>query len=597
MLRQFDDQAFAAEIAAQYHASASLPGAEAGISYALAAAETARAAIASEQEVQLLRLARDLAHGASASVRADVLTRLALAEVDALQLATAPSTVQAALAALAESCARQERVIAFLTTAARALKDAGASPTVWEPLVSRGVALLGGRRDVAWARLELLRDRWEPVASGVINATRWLGYDPEAVAIAQASDDEELYARTLEPFDWRSREETDQILALARRWRRPAAVLRALAVAARDSLLVHGDLPAATERAEELLAAATQFGSLIGQADALTILATAKMASAEWTVRQRLAQRTAEIVNRLGPVHRLRAIVNAAREVASAYCLGGDWAELASRLSELASAPVVGRAGMLGLLVGGATALSWACAGNGAAARTLLATLTPVLQRMPVTMHHHHSAVHTAGSAVWELDARDFAESYRGLALALLDAGLGHSPHGSSELTVARMAALLGDMAEASRFFALTRERAAQRGEPPVRAMADYDEALAMARRGAGDRARIAALFDAAATQFRAIGMEVWARRAQSARDGAVPLARFRERARPAHGLTRREVEVLRLIAAGSTNNEIAASLVVSSGTVERHITSIYAKIGARGRADATAYALRHGLA
>ena len=135
------------------------------------------------------------------------------------------------MAALAECSASQQRVIDFLTAAARALKDAGTSPTVWEPLVDRGVALLGNRRDLAWARLELLRDRYEQVASGLINATRWLGYDPEAVAIAQASDDEELYARTLEPFDWRSREETDHILALARRWRRPAAVLRALAVA------------------------------------------------------------------------------------------------------------------------------------------------------------------------------------------------------------------------------------------------------------------------------------------------------------------------------------------------------------------------------
>ena len=60
-----------------------------------------------------------------------------------------------------------------------------------------------------------------------------------------------------------------------------------------------------------------------------------------------------------------------------------------------------------------------------------------------------------------------------------------------------------------------------------------------------------------------------------------------------ANGLTQREVEVLRLIAAGSSNREIADRLVVSVRTVERHITNIYAKIGARGKADATAYVLR----
>ena len=61
-------------------------------------------------------------------------------------------------------------------------------------------------------------------------------------------------------------------------------------------------------------------------------------------------------------------------------------------------------------------------------------------------------------------------------------------------------------------------------------------------------------------------------------------------------GLSRREVEVLRLIATGLSTREIADRLVISSHTVERHITHAYGKIGARGRAEATAYALRHGL-
>jgi DNA-binding CsgD family transcriptional regulator len=60
--------------------------------------------------------------------------------------------------------------------------------------------------------------------------------------------------------------------------------------------------------------------------------------------------------------------------------------------------------------------------------------------------------------------------------------------------------------------------------------------------------------------------------------------------------LTAREVEVLQLLAAGSTNKEIAARLFLSARTVERHIASIFDKIGARRRVDATAYALRHGL-
>jgi DNA-binding CsgD family transcriptional regulator len=61
-------------------------------------------------------------------------------------------------------------------------------------------------------------------------------------------------------------------------------------------------------------------------------------------------------------------------------------------------------------------------------------------------------------------------------------------------------------------------------------------------------------------------------------------------------GLSEREVQVLRLVARGRTNNEIAAELVLSVRTVERHIGNLYGKIGARGRADATAYTLTRGL-
>ena len=61
-------------------------------------------------------------------------------------------------------------------------------------------------------------------------------------------------------------------------------------------------------------------------------------------------------------------------------------------------------------------------------------------------------------------------------------------------------------------------------------------------------------------------------------------------------GLTPREVEVLKRVAAGMTNKAIAAELGVAVPTIERHLVNLYTKIGARGRADATAYAVSHGL-
>src|SRR5215471_13112214 len=65
----------------------------------------------------------------------------------------------------------------------------------------------------------------------------------------------------------------------------------------------------------------------------------------------------------------------------------------------------------------------------------------------------------------------------------------------------------------------------------------------------------------------------------------------------PSDGLSRRELEVLRLLAGGESNAQIARRLGLSTHTVERHVANLYRKIGARGRADATAYALRSGLA
>jgi DNA-binding CsgD family transcriptional regulator len=63
-----------------------------------------------------------------------------------------------------------------------------------------------------------------------------------------------------------------------------------------------------------------------------------------------------------------------------------------------------------------------------------------------------------------------------------------------------------------------------------------------------------------------------------------------------AHGLSARELEVLRLVAAGNTNREIAEALVVSEHTVARHLQNIFAKLGVSSRTAATAFAFQHEL-
>jgi DNA-binding NarL/FixJ family response regulator len=83
---------------------------------------------------------------------------------------------------------------------------------------------------------------------------------------------------------------------------------------------------------------------------------------------------------------------------------------------------------------------------------------------------------------------------------------------------------------------------------------------------------------------------------------GAGPdLARVRRAfgARPGAGgaqLTGRELEVLRLLAAGRTNREIAGALVISERTVDRHVSNLFSKLDVQSRSAATAYAYEHEI-
>jgi DNA-binding NarL/FixJ family response regulator len=65
---------------------------------------------------------------------------------------------------------------------------------------------------------------------------------------------------------------------------------------------------------------------------------------------------------------------------------------------------------------------------------------------------------------------------------------------------------------------------------------------------------------------------------------------------REPHGLTARELEVLRLVAAGRTNKSIAAELVLSERTVERHVSNIFTKLVVSSRAAATSFAYEHKI-
>ena len=117
---------------------------------------------------------------------------------------------------------------------------------------------------------------------------------------------------------------------------------------------------------------------------------------------------------------------------------------------------------------------------------------------------------------------------------------------------------------------------------------------MCLSRNDPGDRAQATALLDQALGIFQDIQASKMVERVVALKEqvelGPAKAAEYPD------GLSQREVEVLRLIAAGNSNREVAEELFLSVRTIERHITNIYAKTDTSGRADATAYAFRHGL-
>jgi DNA-binding NarL/FixJ family response regulator len=121
---------------------------------------------------------------------------------------------------------------------------------------------------------------------------------------------------------------------------------------------------------------------------------------------------------------------------------------------------------------------------------------------------------------------------------------------------------------------------------------APYDAArtrvgLGNALRALGDEESAALEFDAAVRTFQELGADPDLRRTAALLGG---------RTATPGGLSAREAEVVRLVARGQTNREIAAALGISERTVDRHVSNILAKLDVSSRAAATAFAVEHGL-
>jgi DNA-binding CsgD family transcriptional regulator len=247
----------------------------------------------------------------------------------------------------------------------------------------------------------------------------------------------------------------------------------------------------------------------------------------------------------------------------------------------------------------------------------------------------------TAAEAAYREASRFGREPQPGLALLRLTEGNGEAAAAAirravSETTaVLRRAALLpayarimvavGDLDAAGSACRELNEIAGRQRSEMLAAMAahargevalaegDLQDALVVLRRATEAWQELAAPYEAARSRVlvglvcKALedddtaSMELEAGHRVFAELGAAPDVEWvaslsRPRRGPGHGLTARELEVLRLVAAGKSNREIAGTLVISEHTVARHLQNIYAKLRVSSRVAASRFAFEHDL-
>ncbi len=273
----------------------------------------------------------------------------------------------------------------------------------------------------------------------------------------------------------------------------------------------------------------------------------------------------------------------------AAYLLG-DYVEAEAHIQDsLALFGTTGRDALVWYL--GLLALVQSAQGKTSAARSsmdeleaLLATITP--GTMPTA-----TALAYLAETAYRLDDRDRLARYYPLLIVFQ----GQFQDFLVDRLLGQIELLNGDWDTAENHLAMAAALARHEQLPTELALTMAAQgALALVRDAREGDVRAAACFNLAMELFQNMGNWSEARRLRERirllgkRPGSPAL--------PA-GLSARQAQVLRFVAAGKSNRAIATELVLSEKTVENHLTSIYSKIGAVNRASATAFAVRHGLA
>ena len=202
------------------------------------------------------------------------------------------------------------------------------------------------------------------------------------------------------------------------------------------------------------------------------------------------------MIARLGHSHRIYKFVAISRAAVLAYFLDGDWPQLAQVTLEYATSTAAKRSSV-GSVAAGIASLAWP-----APVTWRRHAICWSMSRRSSNVRHRRRMPRAwmlwPASVVWDLEATEYAATYRRLALDLLDTGVGITGFGPLEQYVARMSTLLGDFGEAQEHFERAKSRLQEPGLSHYRAIVDYDQACALIRARVSDQAQIVELLDAA---------------------------------------------------------------------------------------------------
>jgi DNA-binding SARP family transcriptional activator len=486
-----------AEIATQYRNSAPLPGAEEGVGPALEAADHAQRAAAHDEAATFLAIACELALPHDARVPS-LRARLGLALVWALRFDEAVLVARAAADELAAT-EGTDAAADYLAEVTSALEAADSAPHAWQ-LAAAGLGYAAARRDTIWASLVLHDlDRRDAADSDFPGMVLDVPERREALRILHTAGG--LAGRVdLARF------------AVAAVYGSRAAIPTAAAEDPSVRLFLVGDYAGALSLFESGASEARTRGRLAlegycrGSAARCHIaLGRLEAGRAGLAEERRIAARIGRGLwgwQRLQLTGTLDAVAHA-----------GDsgWEGVLAHVEQ-----VFGPANPAGRRLEAAAA---ACAAKAAAhlgraevAERFLAKALPALRCAPPWALNHVRTLCDVVETAWLLERRG---DLKVLEEVLRDKALPADfrfPMMDIRLALARLCALQGRRVEASHWFATSRMVLKAQGAWPLRAIVDFDEALAQLR--GGDAAAAHPLLGAAVAQFERLGMTGWVQRA-----------------------------------------------------------------------------------